>query len=234
MVSEKLDQAILKEIRYFVLPASHNDFHLDPQQKELLSRLREYWMEFWTNLYKSLGGSDVPNFEEFDRQDKITALMYKNSVVGMHLLKGYTPDDFTTHPYFQPYDTSFFAGLRARRVRRIQSLQYFMVDPKWSRKNTGVNFGAVIAALSLKQHVKNGFDASITIARRDISVTDTAKKFGFIELSESTKLHCVPVSLVACFQPTPFPEEDVNKLADYFWSTRIDVTETTTDIKKAG
>jgi hypothetical protein len=226
-----MDQRFVKQVKYLVLPATAEQ--VQEEYRPTLIHLRQYWMAFWTELYKKLGSTDVPEFEEFDRQDKITALLLGQNVVGMHLLKGYARGDFETQPYFKPYPSEFFDGLRARSTKSILALQYFMVDQKFSRKATGVNFGAVIAALSLKYQVQESFDVSITIGRRDISVTDTAKKFGFVELAESTTLHNVPVSLLACFSPKPYPENDVNVWADFFWQNRIDLV-TGQEIRKAG
>lgn len=179
----------------------------------------KFWRDRWTALLKQLG-SDQPLYpSEFLNQDKVTVLRCGEEIVGIHLIKEYERKEFRSAPYFTGYNRDFFSGLESRRIRRVQALQYFLVDEKWSVGNTLVNFGAIIASLSLRHQIERKLDASITIARADIPVVSLGKKLGFEELSAS-KMHNVSVGLIACFQPKPYPKDDVNFWAEYYWTRR--------------
>lgn len=181
--------------------------------------LFNYWMEHWPKLVKALGSDETLHPQEFLKQQYATALLFKGKVVGIHLLKEYSAKDFRKDPYFEPYSESFFRNLESRGVRTVIAQQYFMVDEEFSVSKTLVNFGAIIASLSLKHQSSRGIDATVTLARADIPVTSLGLKLGFEEI-ERTEMHNVPVSMLACFNPKPHPKEDVWRWADHYWQNR--------------
>lgn len=180
-----------------------------------------YWKEKWTALLLKLGSSIASVEHEFLAQEKVTTLTLDNEFIGMHLLTTFNEADFTKHPYFAGYDQKFLDGLARQKVTRAQSMQYFFVDEAWSVPHTLINFGAIIGALSMRHHIVNNLDASVTIARADIAAASLAKKFGFDEISR-TEMHNVPVLMLACFAPKTYPKEDVNHWAEYYWKHRAE------------
>lgn len=214
-----LTETELSHLHYVVI---YNQANLSNSSFLLFKKLQRYWETSWTDLYKQLKSPEILNPEDFLMQDKITALFSGEEIVGMHLLKNYKKEDFSRHRYFKTFDQKFFNQLQERGVEHLQSFQYFWVDPRWSRKKTGVNFGAIIASLSLKFQSIEELDASITVARKDIKVNETAEKLGFKELTSSSTMHNVPVALMACFNAEPYPEEAVVKWADFYWKNKIE------------
>lgn len=214
-----LSDDFLKKLQYVVI---YNGMDMSTEAEKNYKKLQSYWEKSWTSLYKQLNSSETLNPNDFTMQDKITALTYNDQIVGMHLLKNYSKKDFSQHPYFTPYDSQFFSELEKNKVQQLQSFQYFWVDPEWSRKITGVNFAAIIASLSLKFQTSENLDASITIARKDIKVHETAEKIGFSELAPSTSMHNVSVALMACFKPQLYPDLRVNQWADYYWKNKME------------
>lgn len=186
-----------------------------------LSRHRsfQYWKEHWPQLVRSLGSGDELADSEFTMQDKATLILSREDIVGIHLIKTYDAKDLETHSYFSNYDDRFVDELKKRGVKRVQALQYFMVDEKFSVARTLVNFGAIIAGLSLRHQLADGLDASVTLARADIPVTSLGLKLGFEQIS-TRMMHNVPVSMLACFTPQPYPKDEVNRWIDYFWARR--------------
>lgn len=182
----------------------------------------EFWEYRWTELLLRLGSEQRLLPEEFLEQDKITVLKDGDKFVGIHLIREYDRNEFKTAKYFAGYSREFFRELEHRGVRRVQALQYFLVDEEYSVGQTLINFGAIIASLSLRHQIENGLDASITIARADIPVVSLGKKLGFEEISFST-MHNVAVGLIACFEPKPYPKDDVNFWVDYYWKRRNEI-----------
>jgi hypothetical protein len=178
-----------------------------------------YWREKWPALISKLGQGEKLHDDEFLRQDTVTTLTLDDRIVGIHLLSEFNRDQFRVHPYFKSFDEKFLAALDAHQVRRLQTLQYFMVDEAFSVSNTLVNFGAIIASLSLRHQVEKRLDASITLARSDIPVTSLGLKLGFEEISK-TQMHGVPVSMLACFRPVQHPKADVQAWVNFYWNHR--------------
>jgi hypothetical protein len=188
--------------------------------------LFEYWKKSWTQLYSMLKSTQTLDPNDFFMQDKVTAIMHGDQVVAMHLLKNYEKSDFAVHPYFKHYNSEFMKGLEERNVRRVQSFQFFWVDLGWSKKITGVNFSSIIGGLSLRFQKEEGLDASITIARKDIKVNETAERFGFKEIAPEGMMHNVPVALMACFQPDPPPDLQITTWCEYYWNNRTEYKST--------
>ncbi|MCM2281710.1 MAG: hypothetical protein NDI61_07675 [Bdellovibrionaceae bacterium] len=222
MTKERIQPEVLQEIQYEIWRGDlyGHETHL-------------FWKDRWGKLLRGLGTLRPLDDGEFLMQDKVTTLTYRGEIVGMHLIKEYSRRDFRTHPYFKGYNSDFFAELERRGAWRVQALQYFIVDDAWSVAKTLVNFGAIIASLSLRHQIERHLNASITIARADIPVTSLGKKIGFEELSSSV-MHNVDVGLIACFEPKPYPKDGVNEWVDYYWSKRAEyVVDSMTKVRAA-
>lgn len=174
-----------------------------------------YWLSKWPDLIKSLGSHETLTEGEFLRQHKATALTLDGQVIAIHLLSEFDESEFHTHPYFAPYKPKFFSYLKENKVKRVQTLQWIMVDESFA----GHSFGAVILSLSLKHQVAGQADASVTIARADNSMTNTCLQVGMLQVDQD-ELHNVVVSHLACLQPKPYYKETVSKLADELWERR--------------
>lgn len=201
----RLSDETLKQIRYCIYSGDlSNHFTYD------------FWKDRWSSLMVNLG-SHIDD-SEFLSQHKVTVLKHNDEIVAMHLLKTYSASEFS-HPYFAEYPE--IAMARIKRLNRVQTLQYFIVDENWSPANTLVNFGAILLCLSLKNQIHDGIDASISIARTDVSSASLGFKVGFEEIG-SGAMHNVPVKYVMCTTPTPFPKDDVNKWVEFYWKNRIE------------
>lgn len=205
---QRISVEILENIRYKIWQgdlANHSTF--------------KFWKNEWREIFVDRGSEQALESSEFLRQDKITTLSYNEEIVGMHLIKKYSVSDFDKDPYLAKYSPAFADALRFRKVKLFQALQYFIVQEKWSVKNTLVNFGAIIAQLSLRHQLLDQLDATVTIGRKDIPVTALAKKLGFIEIGAS-EMHNGPVAELVCFTAQPHPKDDVNQLTELYWNAR--------------
>ncbi len=207
---KKVEEGVLKRIQYEVWTGDFRDHGG-----------YRYWRDKWGALLRDLGTTEPMDPLEFLRQDKVTLLTCDGEIVGMHLIKEYARSQFSSEPYFQGYNEEFLRELDRRGARRVQALQYIMIDDKWSVANTLMNFGAILICLSLRHQTENRLDASISIARADVAALSLCLKLGFEELSVS-RMHQVDVGLIACFEPSPYPKPDVNEWVDYYWKNRVE------------
>lgn len=228
MGADRLSDLELEKIRYQIV---HNEVGLPVEGQRFYEKLRAYWEKSWTETFKILKSNEVLNPEDFSMQSRITALVSGDEIVGMHLLKDYSVEDFKTHRYFANYNENFLSALNRFNVKRLQSLQYFWVDPNWSKKKTGINFAAIIGALTIKNQIDRRLDASITLARKDNASHDIACSFGLEEIDVSM-MHNVPVSQMICLKPKSFPDILVSKYSDFYWKNKIEF-KAQVSIKKA-
>ncbi len=177
----------------------------------------QYWKNHWPQLVEGLNSSI--DDQEFLRQDKATVLTLDQNVIGIHLLSEYDFSQFDKYDYFKDFPAPAIAKLQELGLKRVQALQYFMIDEKYSVANTLVNFGAIIGGLSLNHQTESKLSASLTIARTDIPVANLAKKHGFEELATAT-LHNVSVAFMVCLKPKPNPKEEIARWTDYYWARR--------------
>lgn len=226
----KLTEDEIKKMQYFSL---HQDRPLSSREKLLNSYLKYYWIQNWTTyLREELRSNDIVGEDEYNRQNRVTAVMYNNEVVGMHLIGTYKQSDLRTHPYFAQYDEAFIADLEKRNVKNIMALQYLWVDSKWPRKRAGIHFSALMCSLSLRHHIRDNVDVTVSIARKDIIAHEIAKRVGFQEFGDVRQMHNVPVIQMAVFNPTPYPDASLENWADYFWSHKSETLTTPTEMEK--
>ena len=183
---------ITKDLRYVVLkgiPNQTTENHRD------YSTLYSYWKNFWNDHFKKVESNEKLDPLDFFRQEKITALMCGDEVIGMHLYSYYHLNcKAEEHPYFNAYKPEFINELLSRDCYKIQAMQYFMVNPDWSPRRTGILYSAVLASLGLKHQENEGADCSITLARKDIGASTLAEKLNFFEVLEPIEMHNSPIA----------------------------------------
>ncbi len=208
----------LDEIDYVIVPGKPT---LSFEGVEVYNQLYSYWKQYWQSHYQGMGEDIKVDSLDFYRQDKITALLQGAKIISMNLLSTYNLScEMSDHPYFSSYDQEFFTRMKEEGINLVQSFQYLMVDSEWTARKTGVNFGAIIAGLSIKHQLEDNLDGGITLARSDVPSASTARKFNFEEFSNKKEMHHNPVVQMFCSKPSLYPKESVNSMVDHFWKNR--------------
>ena len=214
---------MLNDIKYVLIPGK-------PFQTEcpisLYRQLKSHWVEFWSQEYNSYGSHSNLDPMNFYRQDKYTVILEGNTVVATQSLTyfdlRYGYDDFF---YFnEMHSKETLQILMSRGLNRILVQQYFMVNQDYSARRTGLNWSAVMAMLSLKNH--EGFDGTLTAARTEVAAGSLAIKLGYEKISDNHLVHNVPVASYFCQNPLPYRRTQENTLTDMLWNSRLDFTNT--------
>lgn len=210
----------LGSLRYVVLPGSQSS--TDIKFKKIYEQTYQFWLTEWEKIFKKIDPQFKINADDFSAQNKICAILHKDEVVGIQTLGKFTLDDFLSNPYFKPYTVDFLQNLVKQKIFSFQTMQYFLVNEKFSPRATGQNFAAIILGLSFMHQIFYRIDATITLARKDLAAASTARKFNMLQVGEDIKMHQVPVGQLLCTTPQPFPRNEVNQIVNELWQQRLE------------
>jgi hypothetical protein len=201
---------------YFVFSGGSRDF----MDFKLYDAVLAFWKAEWSKVFSEIDAPFLINEKDFESQSRITAITYGDEVVGIQTLNDFVYEDIFCNPYFRPYTIEFIQGLVAQNVKRFQAMQYFLVSEDWSARATRINFAAIILGLSFKQQKFFSFDATVTLARKDVAAASTAKKFNMNQLGLDIQMHNVPVGQLLCTAPCLHPHEETNALINTLWNRK--------------
>lgn len=190
----------------------------------------EFWMQFWTAVFKKNGVNEKPNPDDFLRQDRISVLMHGKEVIALHAYSYFDRGlgAARSHSYFaQSFTQKSIATLESLGAKRLMSMEYFSVSPQWRSPTLGVSLAAIITCLGFKVFEQSGADALLGISRVDVGVAKMSYDFGAVALDKNVPLHGTPCDLIAILrgQQRPYRDEAENELAAFFWATRTDYTQ---------
>jgi len=198
---------------------------LKKSEVELQVKFYTFWQEYWDQVLTTVGIDDRIDPLEFFQQTKVTALLYKNEIVSMHLLSLYDRADFNTHPYFKKFDQGFIEGIQRLPIEKILTLQYLAQNPKFKREKPYIYFPMVIGSLSVLHQSYENAQATVSVARKDLGISNALSKMNFSNFQEDGVFNNTPVSYQISTQPKIYPSELVEKMTAYFWKNRIEFKE---------
>lgn len=211
-------KVVIEDLDYVVLPGQH----ILAENDELYNRIFKFWRTEWKRVFADIDPNFILDECDFSRQSKICAILAGDEIVGIQTLGVHQISDFLTQSYFRPYTIEFYQNLIQHKVRNFQTMQYFLVNEHWSARATGHNFAAIVLGLSFYQQKAEGYDATITLARKDVPATSTANKFNMIQVGSNIQMHNVPVGQLLCLEPENFPRPEVTKAIETLWNKRMD------------
>lgn len=227
-----------RSLRYSQLPGTpYPGFALGG----LHDRTFQFWMDFWTQLFRSNGSSALPNPDDFLRQEAIGVLEHDGEIVGLH---GHGYFDLSLaaprkSSYFARYfGEAFYETLRRRGAERVLSMETYALRPEWRQQALGVSLASVMIGLSLRVAEAWRVDASVGIARIDIGVHRFVQAQGGVFAGPEVQVYNTPCRPVAIFAADvrPHPKAAVNSLVERFWRNRVDalppMAPKTTPLKK--
>jgi hypothetical protein len=214
------------ELEYYILSGKPNS--LTPPY--LHAAVKEFWAEEWVKIFEKIDADFRLDTDDFERQSRVTALVHQGKILGIQTLCDYSLKDIDSHSYFQPYSPDFIAELKKRNLITFQAMKYFLVGEKYGVRATGLNLAAIILGLSFNQQKYFDFDATITLARKDVASASTAAKFNMLQVGADIEMHNVPVGQLLCLEPTRYPRPEVADAVDLLWSRRRDYSRRSEEI----
>ena len=194
--------------------------------KDLYQKMLNFWLLEWKKVFQEIDPSYEINISDFENQSRVTAILYHDQVIAMQTLSDYNLNDVLVSPYFKPYTIGFVQELVAQNIKNFQTMQYFIVSEEWGVRRTGINLAAIILGLSFRQQSYFNFDATITLARKDVAAASTARKYNMLQYDCDIKMHNVPVGQLLCKEPVPYPNETVETFVDDLWKRKINFCKT--------
>jgi|GEM_PF-6909283 len=188
----------------------------------------EFWMQFWTAVFKKNGVVEKPNADDFLRQDLISVIMHDNKVAALHF---YSYFDLAltaskSHSYFiSSYTEKAMTEMRLQNVRHAMSMEYFSVAPEWQKKSHGVSLAVAMLSLGVRIFTRSQADMLLGVSRVDVGVAKLSYEIGGLPLDQNIQLHGTPCDLVGCpkgHERLPNGPQE-NRLADELWSKRLEL-----------
>lgn len=210
----------LKECSYIILDRR---VPLNTAAQRLQKKLFNWWQEYWNTVLRTLHINERMDPLEFTQQHKINVLLHKEEVVSMHLVSVFDKKDFTSHPYFTKFDSAFIKGINNLNVDRILTLQYLAQNPHFKREKPYIYFPAAIGCLSVLQRETEKAQAVVSVARKDLGVSNALAKINFHSFQDDGVYNNTPVSYQISFNPCPYPSSSVDNLVQYFWQNKIEI-----------
>lgn len=196
--------------------------------REIQERFFQWWENYWNDVLSSVGINEGIDPAEFFGQHKVTALLSGNDIVTMHLLSVFDRADFSTHPYFKKFDRTFVDTIKQNHSNRLLTLQYLAFDPKFKKEKPFIYFPMTIGSLSILHQKVEDAKMTVSVARKDLGVSNALMKMGFSSLQEDGVHNNTPVSYQAAYEPMIYPTEAVRDLTLNFWENQISLNDNNT------
>jgi hypothetical protein len=216
---EKMNVA---DVEYCVFNGSPSD----GVPRNIYDAVKYFWETEWNGVFQKIDSTFVVDADDFQKQTRVTAIMYRGDVLGMQTLCDHRIEDVLTHPYFKPYTKEFIHGLIDHRLKEFQVMQYFLINEKYGVRQTGLNLPAILLGLNFKQQLHYGLPATVGLARKDVASASTAAKFNMKQVGPDIEMHNVPVGQMLCLQPARHPKTEVAETIEMLWERRVDYTQT--------
>ncbi len=209
----------VKKCSYVILDQRRID---DEAAKAVQRRFFLWWRAYWNEILQTVGIGHEIDPDEFYQQHKVTAILYEDEIISMHLLSIFDRSDFSSHPYFKKFDTSFIKGISALSVNKILTLQYLAFNPKYKKEKPFMYFPMTIGSLSMYHQQLENAQAIVSVARKDLGISNALAKMNFSCFQEDGVYNNTPVSYQISFEVKPYPSDMVKDLCLHFWTNKID------------
>lgn len=219
------------------LSVSDLDYHLlpgeapsEPTAAELHGQACEFWQTFWSAELAAHQAFTLPlDREDLLRQNFITVLTQRSSVVGLHAYSLWNSENepLASHAYFRKYfPPAAIDRLSALGMQRLMSMEYWSVAFDWRPARTRISLGVILALLGLRLAIERGVDAVVTAVRADRGGANVAFDTGARPLHESIRVFSRPTELVYWTPDSIRPSKHLleNAWAETLWTQRMNHT----------
>ena len=209
-----------KDLRYLVVSGQMGcegkNWH--PAHNSFLASIYHFWKTEWSQVFSEIHPDFEVNKESFFSQTRITALLWRESIVAVQTLTDNKLFDFIDNPYFKDYRVEFLQTLVRKKISRFQSMQHLIVGQRYGVWQCGLNLSAIILGLNFKHQEFLNLQATIGLGRKDNASANTARKFNMLQVGPDIELHNVPVGQLLCEKPAIHPKKAVQDLIDRLWT----------------
>jgi hypothetical protein len=218
----------LEDFRYYLLsaknpPSEYTDIH---------NKAFRLWMNGWKEVFKDLKYDDSLLHDDFIRQDLVSCISFQDEVIGVLLYTFFSLEAQAVRSFRYMegnYPEIFFANLKKMNVKTAMAMQFMFVHPEWRGKDKAIHPGLAFAGLSSRVRDEYNFDAAIAPMRRDFKVNELYYSFGADCIVANVVNHNAPCDLVASVRgkTRSHPSEEIRRIEDFLWDTRVDALKST-------
>lgn len=189
----------------------------------------EFWINFWSEVFKRNGVTERPNADDFLRQDLISVVMHDQRIVALHFYSFFDLNlsAARNHSYFKnSFTPKAMQAMDKHAARHVMTMEYFTVAPEWQRMAQGVSIAVSMVCLGLRIFTRSQADMFLGVSRCDVGVAKLGYEIGCLPLDTGIMLHGTPVDLQGCLrghERYPIAGAE-NALAAELWNHRLELS----------
>ncbi|XGC81948.1 hypothetical protein ACES2L_05560 [Bdellovibrio bacteriovorus] len=151
--------------------------HVCETQKDLVNQIYEMWTETFDQVLTDAGAT--LDHGDFFRSHSAGVLLFRDEVIGFNLFTTFDMQlaAHRNHHYFKELDPTLFK-CPAGKLRKVMTMEYFTVSPKWRRQCQEVNWGEILAGLGLNYFDNSNVHLGLGTPRVDVKVDQMCKRLG--------------------------------------------------------
>lgn len=210
-----------ENFKYIILDHRHP---LTPVGFKYQRELFTFWRGYWNDILRSVGLQEEMDPAEFYDQHKITAILYKGSVVTMHLLSFVHRPQYASSPYLAKFNEELKNHFLHSSINSFLTLQYLTYNSalKSTKEGPFRYLGMVMGTLSTLHKQLENVDAVVSVTRKDLGVSNSLAKMNFQSI-DGGQYNNTPVAFQISTDPKMYPHEEVANLVQHFWNNRIEI-----------
>ena len=185
----------------------------------------DYFKKTWSKILSHIVDDSAYKAESLFCCHYLLTIFDRENVVAQ-LATRFVNLNFNIHAdtvYMKDFDGPARDYLEAHKCKRVMSLEWNSVNPRYSRRRTGLPFVEVSMLLATRLAQMFSADACIGLPRRMTGVNEVTKTIGFHAIGEpKIKYNCpidTVVGLINNF--TAHSEPEVETIINKLWSERV-------------
>lgn len=185
-----------------------------------------HWKKVWQRVFLHIAGEGTFNPDDYLKQSNIFSIFHKGEVVSQICSRILHADNEVTIdiPYFQEIGEFVFSDLSAHKSKRIMTLEYNALNPKYSRRRSGFPFAEALLYLCFEAARSLEIDCCTAVPRKITRAQDTLTEMNFRKLRENLTRHNCPIDVMVGYleELAPPKEVAVAEFVASLWLRRID------------
>ena len=196
----------------------------DPQ---FHNRVFRFWRDFWRQVFADNGTYELPQVDDFLRQDTISVITCGAEIAAMACSSQFNlgSEAAKNHPYLIRAGETFIHSQCKKGRQRLMTIEHLAVGRDFRKQMLGISLASVLIGLKLRLFHSLGANLCLGMSRSDVKVDRILSDFGAVPVSPTYMLHGTPCVNMAFFPEriTGHRDPAIESAITYLWQERRDL-----------
>ena len=202
----------------------------------MYDKLYATWKRIWLEVFGNVGKANEIHPDDFFRADVFNCIEVNGEVAALHLYTFFDLDfQFVQeHSYLKGIPKDIFQEFKNTGHKKVMSLEYLTIDPKWRRSLTGLPLKEALIGCGANFLACTSSTASFGTGRVDVKIDQLGHQFGAYAIGHTIKKYDYDCILLVMDrdQIHPHKDIDINSFTQRLWDQRKDYTGLTNNYEK--